>query len=344
MTESFPFVSIVMPIRNESACILAALESLAAQDYPPNQMEILIADGLSTDGTRTLVSDFRTAHPSLSIQLMDNPQRIVPAGLNLAIRASRGELIMRADGHTIFPENYIRLCVMTSKSMRCENVGGRMLAVGETSFGEAASVAASSPFGVGGALFHYGSRAAWADSVYLGCWPSEIFRSSGLFDEELVRDQDDEFNYRLRSHGGRIWFNPEIHSRYIARSTPGSLFRQYFQYGFWKVRVLQKHPKQMSPRQFVPPLFVLTLLCSVVLALLVPWGWYILAGVAGIYLIANLAAAIKNGRGHKPEVVLLLPLAYAIIHLSYGLGFLVGLFRFARRWKDKVGKVPEWRP
>lgn len=341
MTESFPFVSIVMPIRNESVCILAALESLAAQDYPVDQFEIVIADGISTDGTRELVSGFQAAHPTLQFQLIDNPQKIVPTGINLAIRASKGELILRADGHTTFPEDYVRQCVMTLKSMNCENVGGRMLAVGDTDFGEAASTATSSPFGVGGALFHYGTYGAWVDSVYLGCWPREVFRSVGLFDEELVRDQDDEFNYRLRSHGGRIWYNPEITSTYSPRNSPGSLFKQYFQYGFWKVRVFQKHPRQMSPRQFVPPLFVLALLSAVALAFAVQWGWYALVGLLGVYLFACLAAAFFYGKGQKTVVILLLPLAYTIIHTSYGLGFLIGLLRFANRWNDKLGKVPE---
>ena len=341
MTETFPFVSIVMPIRNEAKSILAALDSLAAQDIPTDRMEIVIADGMSSDETRANVLTFQKDHPSLEVLVIDNPRKIVPIGLNLAIQASKGEFILRADGHTIFPNNYVRLCVLTLKSTNAANVGGRMVAMGETSFGKAAALATSSPFGIGGAFFHYGSHGAWVDSVYLGCWSREIFRTIGLFDEELVRDQDDEFNYRLRSHGGRIWFNPDIQSRYTSRSSPKSLFKQYFQYGFWKVRVLQKHPGQMSPRQFVPPVFVLSLLVSLVLSLAVPWAWWVLAGIVGAYLLANLTASLLTALRTRLHAPWLLPLAFSILHLAYGLGFLVGLVRFAGRWGDKIGKVPQ---
>ena len=342
MNHPLPRVSVVLPIRNEAASIRATLESLASQTYPSDLLEIIIADGMSTDATRRIVSEFQSVHSQLNIQQIDNTHQIVPTGLNLAIRASKGDIILRADGHTVFPDDYVLLCVKTLAAKGADNIGGKMVAVGETWFGEVSAAATSSPFGVGGALFHYGTYGAWVDSVYLGCWPREVFHSVGLFDEELVRDQDDEFNYRLRSQGGRIWYNPEITSTYSPRNSPGSLFKQYFQYGFWKVRVFQKHPRQMSPRQFVPPLFVLALLSAAVLAVSVPWGWYALVGLLGVYLFACLAAAFFYGKGQKTVVVLLLPLAYTIIHTSYGLGFLIGLLRFANRWSDKLGKVPEW--
>lgn len=179
------------------------------------------------------------------------------------------------------------------------------------------------------------------DSVYMGAWPIDVFKRVGLFDEGLVRDQDDEFNYRLRENGGKIILNPEITSVYTTRSTPFSLWRQYFQYGFYKVRVLQKHPRQMSIRQFVPPGFVLSLLAGLILAVILPWGWIPLFVIAGGYLAANLTAslitAVKKGWKH----LWLLPVTFVILHLSYGLGFLCGLVKFWNRWGDKVGKVPQ---
>ena len=219
-----------------------------------------------------------------------------------------------------------------------------MDAVGRGRFGEAVAAATSSPFGVGGARFHYSNTEEWADTVYMGAWPRWVFEEIGLFDEELVRDQDDEFNYRLREHGGRILLSPKIKSVYSNRSNPLALWKQYFQYGFWKVRVLQKHPKQMRPRQFAPPLFALCLCLCLCLTVIFPWGWTCLATIAGCYALANLTASVataaKKGRRH----VLLLPVVYAILHLSYGLGFLVGLFKFWNRWSDKKGSVPEFKP
>jgi GT2 family glycosyltransferase len=189
----------------------------------------------------------------------------------------------------------------------------------------------------------------------MGAWRRDVFDRIGLFDEELVRDQDDEFNYRLRAHGGKILLSPKIKSTYTVRGTPGKLWKQYYQYGFWKVRVLQKHPRQMRPRQFVPPLFVLSLLVSLVLAALsfarrtphiAPFNlilgtWYL---IPGFYLLANLAASISTAlrRKHGWRTLPLLPLVYAILHLSYGSGFLVGLIRFAHRWGDKQGQVPSF--
>ena len=236
----------------------------------------------------------------------------------------------------------LRLVWVPLLTSGADNVGGRMDAVGEGDFAEAVVLATSSPFGVGGARFHYSDKEEWVDTVYMGAWPRRVFEEIGLFDEELVRDQDDEFNYRLREHGGKILLSPKIKSTYTVRSTPRSLWKQYFQYGYWKVRVLQKHPRQMRLRQFVPPGFAAGLLGSALLAVIFPWGWIPMLAVFGSYLIANLTAsiitAIKSGWRHMP----LLTVVYAILHLSYGLGFLVGLVKFANRWGDRTGKVPDY--
>lgn len=336
--NDFPFISLLMPVRNEGAYIRHSLEAVLNQDYPQEQIEILIADGLSTDGTRRIIQEYQAEHPN--IRLIDNPGRIVPTGINAALRRARGEIIIRVDGHTLIAPDYVSRCVEALQRSGAENVGGRMDAVGEGAFAGAVVLATSSPFGVGGARFHYSEKEEWVDTVYMGAWPRRVFEEIGLFDEELVRDQDDEFNYRLREHGGKILLSPKIKSKYTVRSTPKALWKQYFQYGFWKVRVLQKHPRQMRPRQFVPPAFAAGLLGAGILAVLFPWGRFLLLAVAGSYLLANLAASLltasKNGWRHLP----LLPLVYAILHLSYGLGFLAGLVKFAHRWGDKHGKVP----
>jgi GT2 family glycosyltransferase len=199
-------------------------------------------------------------------------------------------------------------------------------------FGEAVALATSSPFGVGGARFHYSQKEEWVDTVYLGAYPRRVFEQIGLFDEEMVRNQDDEFNYRLRARGGRILFSPHIRSHYTCRDKPRKLWLQYFQYGYWKVRVLQKHPRQMRWRQFVPPVFLVALLGAV--GLVVAGMLWPLMLVAGSYLLANLAASLWTASRAGLRYLPVLPLTYAILHFAYGAGFLSGLVRFAGRWQE----------
>lgn len=331
-------ISIILPIRNEASFIRESLGAILAQDYPMNQIEILVADGMSTDETREIVTQFQKSHPN--IHLIDNPGKIVPTGMNIALSQAKGEIIIRVDGHTIIAPDYLSKCVATLSRTSADNVGGKMNGIGGNPFGKSVALATSSSFGIGGGRFHYSDKEEWVDTVYMGAWPSKVFKDIGLFDEELVRDQDDEFNYRLRENGGRILLNPEIKSEYTVRSNPKSLWKQYYQYGFYKVRVLQKHPRQMSLRQFIPPIFVLSLLASITLLLSFSWGWIPLILVAGSYIIANLVASIIVASNKGWRHLFRLPLVFAILHHSYGSGFLVGLFKFWNRWGDKVGKVP----
>jgi glycosyltransferase involved in cell wall biosynthesis len=322
-----------MPIRNEDKSIAKTLGAVLQQDYPHDRIEVLIADGRSIDGTRSVVERIRLEHPSSRILLVDNPGVIVARGLNLAIRESSGEVILRVDGHTEIPSDYIRQCVAFLLKTGADNVGGRTIARGVGLFGEAVALAVSSVFGAGDARFRYSEKEESADTVHPGAWRREIFDQIGLFDEEMVRDQDCEFNYRLRKQGGRILLSPLIRCTYTPRSTAVGLCRQYFQYGYWKVRVLQKHPGQMRWRQFVPPIFTVAGLISIVAALVWPVeGRILLWALAGCYLSASLLASILVGRRAGPRHIVLLPFVYAVLHLSYGSGFLVGLVRFANRW------------
>lgn len=341
-----PTVTVIFPIQNEEHFIRRSLGAILAQEYPPDQMQVLVVDGMSTDGTRQILNDLIAHHPYHSVTILDNPGRIVPTGMNIALRQAYGEIIIRVDGHTVIAPDYVRQCVETLQRTCADNVGGKMNAVGSTSFGKAVAMATSTPFGVGGARFHYSDDEEWVDTVYMGAWPRQVFEQIGIFDEELVRNQDDEFNYRLRAAGGKILLCPQIKSEYTVRSTPHALWRQYFLYGCWKVRVLQKHPRQMSPRQFVPPLFALALLISALLALLSALN--LLSSIYGLlssiiplsYVIANLIASLHTASKRGWKTLPLLPLTFIILHLSYGLGFLTGLYKFANRWGDKQGKTP----
>lgn len=336
--KTFPFISIILPIRNEAAFIEHGLCALLSQDYPADYMETLIADGMSTDNTRKIIETFAALHPRLKIRIFDNPGKIVPIGMNIALRQAKGEIILRVDGHTTIATDYVRQCVEALQRTQADNVGGKMNAVGCTPFGDAVALATSTPFGVGGGRFHYSDNEEYVDTVYMGAWPRQVFEKIGLFDEELVRNQDDEFNYRLREQGGRILLSPTIHSTYTVRSTPRALWRQYYQYGFWKVRVLQKHPLQMSLRQFAPPVFVMGLSVSVFSASFLG-DWSVLNLVCGAYLLANLGASLWTARRGR-FFFAFLPFVFAILHISYGLGFMAGLVRFFQRWRDKHGNVP----
>jgi glycosyltransferase involved in cell wall biosynthesis len=335
----YPYVSVIMPVHNEEDFIQRSLGAVLAQDYPPDRMEVLIVDGLSSDRTYDNIRKLNAKPCRMEVRLLENKGRIVPTGLNLAIRQAKGDVIIRVDGHTVIAPDYVRQCVQALRRTEADNVGGRMDGIGHTMFGETVALATSSPFGVGGARFHYSDKEEWTDTTYLGAWHRSVFERIGLFDEELVRNQDDEFNYRLRAAGGKILLSPRITSQYTVRSTPWSLLKQYFQYGFWKVRVLQKHPFQMRPRQFVPPAFVLALLASLVFFHLAR-NWWPLMSIGSMYLLANLAASVHTSARHGWRYLLLLPLTFATLHVSYGSGFLLGLVRFIGRWNDTNTRPP----
>ncbi len=339
----FPFVSILIPIRNEGNYISQCLQAVSRQDYPSDRFEILISDGLSTDNTMALVAEWMKNNPR--IRYFDNPNHIVPTGMNILIPQSKGEILIRVDGHCVIAPDYVSNCVRHIEKDGVDGVGGPMRSIGEDLVSRVIALAMSSKFGVGNSSFRTEiGQTKLADTVPFPAYTRAIIEKVGLYDEELVRNQDDEYNYRIREAGGKILLAEDVRSEYYSRGSLKKLWKQYYQYGFWKVRVLQKHPRQMSLRQFVPLVFVLALILTLLLSFLVSWGWLALLTLLAAYLVANMAASIITASGQGLKKLLLLPLAFAIIHFSYGLGFLVGLFKFWNRWKDKVGKVPVLNP
>jgi succinoglycan biosynthesis protein ExoA len=344
--DNVPFISVIMPIRNEAAYIERSLRSVLAQDYPPELMEILVADGMSEDATRDIIGKTirkreiavrtrqqETTGPVLPVvQVIDNPGRIVPTAFNLALERARGEIIIRVDGHCEIQPDYVRRCVELLLQTGADNVGGLQAAVAKDIVGKAISLATCSPFGVGGAKFHYATQPGWVDTVYLGAYRREVFERLGGFDEELVRNQDDEFNFRLTQSGGKIWFDPSLKTEYYSRANFRRLWRQYFQYGFYKVRVIQKRGAVASWRHLVPAGFVVGLISMVLLALITRnslWVWV----VAGPYLIANIAASVWTAR-QDWQTLRFLPIAFGILHLAYGCGFFRGLWH----WRSPIRK------
>jgi succinoglycan biosynthesis protein ExoA len=329
--NTVPFVSIIMPVRNEADFIAHSLGAVLKQDYPHDRMEVLIADGMSTDATRTIIDQLSQTSP-ITIKVIDNPKQIVPTGMNLAMQHANGEIIVRVDGHTMIETEYVRACVKLLQSKSAANVGGKMNAVAQNTFGNAVAIATSSPFGVGGARFHYSNHEEWVDTVYMGAWWRSIFDKIGLFDEELVRNQDDEFNYRLRASGERILLSPTIRSIYYGRNSLRKFTKQYYQYGVFKVRVLQKHPRQMQPRQFVPPLFAAGVVVGAVIAPFSTWLRRMYLVALALYAVLNVLASLRLSRKNGMRYALLLPVIFATLHLSYGLGFWRGTVKFWNRW------------
>jgi succinoglycan biosynthesis protein ExoA len=336
-------VTVIVPVRNEADFIERSVGAVLTQDWPADRLEVIVADGMSTDGTRAELEKMATAHPNLRV--IDNPEGIVAPGLNRAIALAAGEVVIRVDGHCEVSGDYIERCIeaLERNSMaECEllGVGGPIETVGVTWTARAIAAAMSSVFGIGGSGFRVGTtRERDTDTVAFPAYSRDTLATVGPFDEELVRNQDDEYNFRLREMGGRVILCPEIHSVYHSRSSLRSLWRQYLQYGFWKVRVMQKHPRQMQPRQFVPALFVLALVSSLIAGLVQPVLWVALALVLVSYLGANLAASVATAAKRDWSLMPMLPLVFAILHIAYGVGFLRGLVRFAGRWGDRTTLV-----
>lgn len=337
-------VSIIIPIRNEAAYISRCLDSVFSQtNLTGTELEVIVVDGLSTDNTREIVSEYQCQHPNLI--LLDNPGLIVPKGMNRAYAVAKGDVIIRVDGHCEIAPDYVSNCLKHLRQSDAVGVGGPMQTIGETPLSETIAVGMSSVFGVGDSAFRTtNGNTQFVDSIPFPAYTRCIIEKVGKYDEELVRNQDDEYNYRIREAGGKLLLAGDIQSRYYSRGSLGKLWKQYYQYGLYKVRVLQKHPKQMSIRQFIPPLFVGSLLISLLASFVLPYVWFLFILLSGYYLLVNLAASIltasRRGWKHLP----LLPVIFPILHISYGLGFLVGMVKFANRWGEKVYIEPLSRP
>ena len=332
--EVLPFVSLIMPVRNEGKFNTECLDAVMGQDYPPDRLEVFIVDGMSTDSTPGIVRSYEGRQ--IPLRLLENPGKIVPKGMNVALAETKGEIIVRVDGHCKIAPDYVSRCVDQIRPDHVDGVGGPVRTMGGTGTARVIALAMSSPFGVGGSAFRtVTDRTMLADTVPFPAYTRSIIDRAGPYDEELVRNQDDEYNYRLRKLGARILLAADIRSEYYSRSSIGSLWRQYYQYGYWKVRVLQKHPRQMKMRQFVPAAFVASLAVALAAALWSVPGMDALLVVGGSYIAANLCAAFLTARRGSMADVPLLIVAFATLHISYGLGFLVGLVKFRGRWQDR---------
>lgn len=328
-----PKISILVAMRNEAGYIEECLSSIFAQDYPTDRLEVWVLDSQSSDDSWKIVERILKGRPNC--HLLSNSKITQSAGWNLGIKHATGDIIAIVSAHAELASDYISTAVETMQRTCADMVGGPMRADGKGRVGKAVALATSTPFGVGGGRFHYTNREEEVDTVYMGLWWRDLNRRIGGFDEEMVRNQDDEFSYRLLKQGGRIVCNPSIRSRYENRSTLRSLWRQYFQYGLWKIRVMQKHPRQMRLSHFIPLAFVTALLCSTGFIFFSDLGQLLLALVSCSYVLANLSFSVWISYKHGWKYLPLLPIVFAILHLSYGLGFLAGIVKFAGKWGTK---------
>jgi glycosyltransferase involved in cell wall biosynthesis len=324
-----PHISVVIPCRNEERAIAACLRSVLAFELPGLEMEVIVADGMSADRTRDIVDEFARRDPRL--RLIANPSGSTPAGLNAAIRQARGEYVARVDAHTEYAPDYLRECLSVFLQSGAENVGGPARTRSASYIQRSIAAAYHSRFAVGNAAFHQPRYEGPVDTVPYGFWKRTRVLELGLFDEELARNQDDELNLRLIRAGGRIWQSPRIRSWYLPRASLTALFRQYARYGYWKVRVIQKHGAPASWRHLVPASFVASLLLLLLLSPVAGAARHAAALLLGVYSAALVtASAIVSARAGL-ALLPALPPVFVCYHFGYGLGFLAGMWHFLIR-------------
>jgi succinoglycan biosynthesis protein ExoA len=320
-----PLVSVIVPCYNEEATIHLLLDAVYQQTYPRANMEVVIADGLSTDRTLDQIQNFKAQHPDLSLLIVSNEKRNIPAGLNRAIQAANGMYIIRLDAHSMPNRNYVAQSVADLEQNLGDNVGGVWeIQPGDKGWlSQGIALAASHPLGVGDARYRYTDRAGPTDTVPFGAFRRSLIERIGLFDEKLLTNEDYEFNTRVRQAGGTVWLDPAIRSVYFARSTLSALARQYWRYGYWKVRMLRKYPATIRWRQAIPPLFVASLFILACLSIWLPVARWLIGVALVLYLIVlglvSIRLAIKFG---DYRIIFSVPPAIMTMHLSWGTAFL----------------------
>lgn len=334
-------VSIVVPCRNEEKYIGKCIQSIINQTYGLENIEILIIDGMSNDGTCKIINKFKKDNKE--IKLIRNDKQITPVAINLGIKQSKGDIVILFGAHSYMDSLYVEKCVEKLSDGNIDCVGGRIINLSENDNAKAISLAMSSPFGVGNALFRFSNKEQLVDTVAFGAYNRKVFDKIGYFDEKLIRNQDDEFNLRLSLNGGKILLCPEIISYYYIRSSYKKLWNQYFQYGFWKVKVIKKHKKPASFRHIVPMLFVLGLILGSIFSIFSFTIRVIYFLVILLYFIMSIVFSIKINDDKNKRLWYRIVFSFMILHLSYGFGFLEGIivfnFKNNSKYLDKNSEV-----
>ena len=325
-----PKISILIPCYNEIRFIEKLLQNVVDQDYPEEATEVFLIDGMSNDGTREAITRFIERYPNF--HLLDNERRYVPYALNKGITVSTGDVIVRLDAHAEYPTDYCTRLVEALYQLKADNVGGSWITLPGNSTVKSLAIASalSSPFGIGNAHYRLNIKTIRkVDTVPFGCYRREVFNRIGLFDEEMLRNQDDSFNAKLSKNGGRIFLIPDVKIRYFARTSVKSIWKMFYQYGLFKPLGNKKAGRPATVRQFIPPLFVLFLISGFLGSLFSKLVMEIAIAGISFYTLANLVftlrIAVKNS---NPLLIFYLPWIFFVLHFSYGLGYLSGLFKF----------------
>ena len=332
-----PSVSVIIPCRNEEKTIHLVLDAIHAQTYPRELQQVVIADGFSEDRTREQIESFKTSHPDLVVMVVNNPKRIIPAGLNAAILASSGDLIVRMDAHSIPNPDYVALCVDALERNVAQNVGGVWdIQPGSNSWiARSIAAAAGNPLAVGDARYRFTDKAAYVDTVPYGSYKRELFNQIGLFDETLLANEDYELNTRIIQSGGKIWLDPKIRCVYFARSSLRALSKQYYGYGYWKFQMLKRYPETLRWRQALPPAFILGLFLLLLAGIFWKPALILFAIALGLYLLVLLGVGIHMA-SKKSDILMIIgiPLAIITMHFSWGAGFIAGAFGAHKKIKQ----------
>jgi succinoglycan biosynthesis protein ExoA len=310
-------ISVICPVYNEEKYIEKVIQFCLNAE--PKEKEIFFIDGASQDNTRDIICKYIKSS-SGKIILLDNPNRYVSFALNEAIKAAKGDIIIRIDAHTDYDKDYFSNILKTFKRVDADIVGGAYrIAVGSNTQ-QAIGYAISTSFGIGNSSNHFEEFEGYTDSVAYGAWKKEIFATTGLFDTQMKRNQDDEFHYRAKSRGFKIYQSPDIKLYYHPRNSLKKLFRQYYEYGLYKPLVLKKVKQEVKIRHLIPSLFCLYLI-SLIAAMLIGWYWY--SGFLGLYILLDFYFAIKSKKSWAVKLIILL--VYPTLHLAYGSGFILGI-------------------
>lgn len=326
---ALPTVSVVIPVRNEQKYIRSCLDSVLLQDYPKSKLEVVLAVGPCIDDTEKIIAEYCSQYSY--IKAISNPKGTISCGVNLAIKAAIGEYIVRFDAHSEFAHDYVSKCIEYHLKTGAANVGGPTVVRGRNAVGRAVAAAYYSPFALGGGKQHIADFEGYGDTVSFGSFKKSTAERVGLFDERLILNEDDDFNFKIAETGGKIFITSKIRSIYYPRDSYSRLIKQYYGYGHWKVAVIKKHKRPARISHLIPLAFVLFLIVFGALSVAFPivrWGYF---SVLAMYLMLDVLASFTLKAEDKQDGIMLrfrLVLIHFLLHISYGVGFLTGIFRF----------------
>lgn len=333
--KEYPFITAMIVVRNEEKYIEQCFRSLLEQSYPPDRYEVLIIDGLSEDKTLSLARETEKKYCSricngeletiVQVRYIENPRKVLASGWNIGINESKGDYVIRIDAHGYADKDFLLNSVETILSVDdAVCVGGTMRTVALSIKGNLIAEVLSSPFGVGNSKFRYSQKAQYVDTVAFGLYKKSVFSEVGYFDETLMRNQDNDMHRRIREWGGKFYLNPKIKSTYHPRETVKSMMKQGFQNGKWNIITFKKDKNSLSVRHLVPLAFVTSLIGTAILGFFFKLSWILLCGILALYFILSMIFSFT--KTNKVKSVLIMPVLFLLLHLSYGTGSLLSIF------------------